>query len=83
MRRLRIVVDLLVSNMDKHTKEGEVKVRLCNYVDLYKNLRTTANKGFRMATASQDEVQRFQLRRHEVILPRYLEDTPILAFRLC
>ncbi|MGH8470742.1 MAG: restriction endonuclease subunit S, partial [Gammaproteobacteria bacterium] len=29
--RLRDAVDMRVSNVDKHTKEGELRVRLCNY----------------------------------------------------
>lgn len=34
--RLANVADILFSNVDKHTIEGEVPVRLCNYVDVYK-----------------------------------------------
>ena len=41
VRRLRDVADLRVSNVDKHEKDGEVPVRLCNYVDVYKNDRIT------------------------------------------
>ena len=33
VRRLRNVAELRVSNVDKHTREGETLVRLCNYVD--------------------------------------------------
>jgi type I restriction enzyme S subunit len=36
VRRLRNVARLLVSNVDKHVREGEIPVRLCNYVDVYK-----------------------------------------------
>ena len=34
MRRVGTVADLRVSNVDKHVKEGEQPVRLCNYVDV-------------------------------------------------
>ena len=37
IRRLRNVIDMRVSNVDKHVKEGEKPIRLCNYVDVYKN----------------------------------------------
>ena len=37
VRRLGTVTDMRVSNVDKHTKPGETPVRLCNYVDVYKN----------------------------------------------
>jgi type I restriction enzyme S subunit len=39
MRRLRNAAEMRVSNVDKHTKEEEQLVRLCNYVDVYKNDR--------------------------------------------
>jgi hypothetical protein len=32
MRRLRNAVDMRVSNVDKHVRDGEISVRLCNYV---------------------------------------------------
>ena len=41
VRRLRTVAEMRVSNVDKHTKEDELPVRLCNYVDVYKNDRIT------------------------------------------
>ena len=41
VRRIRTVADIRVSNVDKHTKEEELPVRLCNYVDVYKNDRIT------------------------------------------
>ena len=31
VRRLRTVAEMRVSNVDKHTKEEELPVRLCNY----------------------------------------------------
>ena len=37
VRRLRNVIDMRVSNVDKHVKEDEEPVRLCNYVDVYRN----------------------------------------------
>ena len=33
-----------VSNVDKHTKPGETPVRLCNYVDVYKNDTSAADE---------------------------------------
>ena len=46
MRRLRTVAEMRVSNVDKHTREDEVPIRLCNYVDVYKNDRITPNHAF-------------------------------------
>ena len=60
VRRLRTVAEMRVSNVDKHTKEDELPVRLCNYVDVYKNDRITQDIPFMKATASQDEIERFR-----------------------
>ena len=70
MRRLRTVVEMRVSNVDKHTKENEVPVRLCNYVDVYKNDRITQQLLFMTATASEDDVERFRLDRNDVIITK-------------
>lgn len=35
VRRLRNVADMRVSNVDKHSRDNECPVRLCNYVDVY------------------------------------------------
>ena len=35
IRRIRTIAEMRVSNVDKHTNEQEIPVRLCNYVDVY------------------------------------------------
>lgn len=70
VRRLHAVVDIRVSNVDKHTREDEVPVRLCNYVDVYKNDRITRDLPFMSATASPDEIERFRLRRDDVLITK-------------
>ena len=59
-----------VSNVDKHTKEGELPVRLCNYVDVYKNDRITQQITFMPATASPDEIERFRLHHNDVLITK-------------
>ena len=59
-----------VSNVDKHTEEGETPVRLCNYVDVYKNDRITQSMSFMNATASESEVERFHLQRGDVLITK-------------
>lgn len=68
--RLRHAVDMRVSNVDKHTKEGDEPVRLCNYVDVYKNERITGGLPFMQATASTDEVERFRLQPDDVLITK-------------
>ena len=70
VRRLRTVAEMRVSNVDKHTKEDELPVRLCNYVDVYKNDRITQAIPFMRATASRDEVKRFGLKRGDVLITK-------------
>jgi type I restriction enzyme M protein len=36
VRRLKFVASVIFSNVDKHSKEEELPIRLCNYVDVYK-----------------------------------------------
>ena len=70
VRRLRTVTDMRVSNVDKHTKQDEIPVRLCNYVDVYKNDRITQSMPFMKATARKDEIERFRLQRDDVLITK-------------
>ena len=70
VRRLRTVAEMRVSNVDKHTKEDEFPVRLCNYVDVYKNDRITQEMSFMKATASRDEIERFRLKQDDVLITK-------------
>ena len=70
VRRLRTVADMRVSNVDKHVRDGERPVRLCNYVDVYKNDRITHQMPFMNATATPDEIERFRLRRGDVLITK-------------
>ena len=70
IRRLRTVAEMRVSNVDKHMREGEFPVRLCNYVDVYKNDIIAQAMFFMSATASQDEIERFRLGRDDVLITK-------------
>ena len=70
VRRSRHAVDIRVSNIDKHTKEGELPVRLCNYVDVYKNDRVTERVSFMRATAMAEEIERFRLEPGDVLITK-------------
>jgi type I restriction enzyme S subunit len=72
--RLRNIAELRVSNVDKKSFEGEQPVRLCNYVDVYKNDVIHADISFMQATASEAEVHRFRLRIGDVIITKDSED---------
>ena len=70
IRRLRTVAEMRVSNVDKHSREDEFPVRLCNYVDVYKNDQITQAMLFMTATASEDEIERFRLERGDVLITK-------------
>ena len=70
VRRLRTVAELRVSNVDKHVKDGERPVRLCNYVDVYKNDRIGRRMAFTSATATPGEIERFRLRCGDVLITK-------------
>lgn len=59
-----------LSNVDKLTVEGEQPVRLCNYVDVYKNERIEATLPFMQASASNEQIRRLSLRRGDVIITK-------------
>jgi len=68
--RLRNIADMRVSNIDKHTKEDEISIRLCNYVDVYKNERITKPVRFMSATATSEEIARFRLELDDVLITK-------------
>ena len=65
--RLKDVAHIFASNVDKKTYEDGVQVRLCNYVDVYYNDRIVNHLPFMEATASLQEINRFQLKGGWVI----------------
>lgn len=73
-RRLQTVAELRVSNVDKHTKEGEFPVRLCNYTDVYKNTVIAEDMPFMAATATREEIDAFRLHVGDVIITKDSED---------
>lgn len=77
--RLDSVADVLFSNVDKHTFEDEVAVRLCNYVDVYKNDRITGSLDFMEATAEQREIDKFQIRIGDVLVTKDSEESDDIA----
>ena len=70
VRRLRNLAEMRVSNVDKHVKDGELPVRLCNYVDVYKNDCITENIAFMRATATAVEIERFRLEADDVLITK-------------
>lgn len=74
LRRLKFVAASRPSNVDKKTVEGELTVRLCNYVDVYKNDYITPDLDFMHATADPAELAKFRLRRGDVLITKDSEE---------
>jgi type I restriction enzyme S subunit len=68
--RLKQVADVRLSNVDKHSVETQPAVRLCNYVDVYKNDRITSVMEFMQATASEEQIARLSLLAGDVIITK-------------
>jgi len=77
--RLDAAADVLFSNVDKHTIDGETPVRLCNYVDVYKNDRITSGIDFMEASAEEREIRKFQIRRGDVLATKDSEEADDIA----
>lgn len=74
LQRMATVADIRLSNVDKHTKEGEHPVRLCNYIDVYHNERITVDIPFMAGTAKSEEIQKFRLAVGDVLVTKDSED---------
>lgn len=79
IERLKFVARPQASNVDKHSKEDEIPVRLCNYTDVYNNAQIIADMDFMEATATQAEIDKFALTDDEVIITKDSESWQDIA----
>jgi type I restriction enzyme S subunit len=77
--RLKFSASARTSNVDKHTKDDEVPVQLCNYVDVYKNEFITPELTFMQASATPAEVERFSIRKGDVLITKDSESWDDIA----
>ncbi|PUD12603.1 restriction endonuclease subunit S [Helicobacter pylori] len=70
--KLSEICEILNSNVDKKTKENEQKVKLCNFMDVYNNWAITkyTSKKFMTATATQNEINKFSLKKGYVAITK-------------
>ncbi len=70
--KLSEVCEILNSNVDKKIKENEQKVKLCNFTDVYNNWAITkyTSKKFMKATATQNEINKFSLKKGYVAMTK-------------
>jgi type I restriction enzyme S subunit len=78
-KRLKFIADVRFSNVDKHTIEDETLVRLCNYVDVYKNDYITNDLELMMASATPSEIEKFKIQKGDVIITKDSESANDIA----
>ena len=71
--------DVMPSNVDKKSAEGEQPVLLCNYTDVYYNDQITVALDFMKATASNSQIDRFTLRQGDVVFTKDSESPEDIA----
>ena len=71
---LRHVADVRTSSVDKHTRDGELSVQLCNYTDVYRSDQVRPTPDLMRATATSDEIARFRLEVGDSVLTKDSED---------
>ena len=69
-RRLRDVADIRVSSVDKHSRDSEMPIRLCNYLDVYMNTTITSTMDFMKVTATVDEIREYRLQEGDVLITK-------------
>ncbi len=79
IKRLKRISSVKFSGVDKHSKEGEKPVFLCNYTDVYNKDTILLNNGFMEATATDNEIALFSLKRDDVIITKDSEDWKDIA----
>lgn len=74
VEKLKFLSEMIVSNVDKHEKPLEIPVKLCNYVDVYKNDFITEEIDFMSATATKEEIDKFKVKIGDVLITKDSED---------
>jgi type I restriction enzyme S subunit len=79
VKKLWTIASVRLSNVDKKSVEGQVPVRLCNYVDVYYHERIGPGLEFMAATATPEQVQRFSLHAGDVLITKDSESWTDIA----
>ena len=67
---LNELIDLTLSSVDKKSKDHEIDVQLCNYMDVYNNCCIRSNMEFMWATATEREIARCSLAKGDVVITK-------------
>lgn len=70
VRRLKFFASAATSNVDKHTREHETPIQLCNYLDVYNNEYISSDFKFMHASADETEISKFSLKRGDILITK-------------
>ncbi|WP_176767739.1 restriction endonuclease subunit S [Daejeonella rubra] len=79
VKKLRYLANCFPSNVDKHSKVNEKEVRLCNYTDVYKNDFITDDMDLMVATASDEQINKFTLKKGDIVITKDSETASDIA----
>ena len=79
VRKLKYVGQVQLSGVDKKNEPEEIKVLLCNYIDVYKNEFIDDSLSFMEASATKNEIERFALNRGDVLITKDSETPDDIA----
>ena len=72
--KLRHIAEVKNSNVDKKTRAGEHPVRLCNYVDVYKNSFIDDTLNFMSGSATEEQIELLALRKGDIVITKDSEE---------
>ncbi|MCP9173664.1 MULTISPECIES: restriction endonuclease subunit S [Acinetobacter calcoaceticus/baumannii complex] len=67
---LNKIAEVIVSPVDKKSEPNELPVELCNYTDVYYNNLITKKISFMKATAKKAEIEKYRLKKGDVIITK-------------
>ena len=70
LEKLKFYAGVRNSNVNKTIADDEEPVQLCNYTDVYYNDRITRDLEFMQGSATESEIEKFQLKRGQVIITK-------------
>ena len=77
--KLKYLATVQPSSVDKKSLENEDNVFLCNYMDVYKNEFITSALSFMVATASPNQIEKFEIKKSDVLVTKDSETPEDIA----
>lgn len=79
VKKTKYISEIILSNVDKKTVDGQPEVFLCNYTDVYYNEKISGNIDFMKATATPEQIVRFSLRAGDTLITKDSENPNDIA----